>query len=315
MIVHHLKIVFPSWNQKVSSPSPDNSLLEADAGPVDYTKHETIKIESVELTVTDSVSGITPPSLFFSITFIPFVCMCYLFAFDLCLQWLSRWVRFVTQWQAWGCCIRRRNTRSVNTHIMQWRNPPFLHSVSFNFLKFDCRHTNYNFSLRQVLGEETLVYFTHIQGRYRYKGLWTHSSWLFSVHPQWSTVKLKTMWSPVSSCRLSVKQSRWPLRMRSRLLAPPTRTRCRSLLCLCAAVRQHNCTSPHFVTRRNINTLVRVEQARRSVRCVVIQRSFDHIVTFFRAALRMQTQSTLCRVKSGGIILVSRSDQLFFLSL
>lgn len=120
------------------------------------------------------------------------------------------------------------------------------------------------------------------------------------------------MWSPVSSCHLSVKQSRWPLRMRSRLLAPPTRTRCRSLLCLCAAVRQHNCTSPHFVTRRNINTLVRVEQARRSVRCVVIQRSFDHIVTFFRAALRMQTQSTLCRVKSGGIILVSRSDQLFF---
>lgn len=56
---------FSFLKQKVTSPSPDNSLLEADAGPIDYTKHETIKKESVELTVTDSVSGITPPFFFF----------------------------------------------------------------------------------------------------------------------------------------------------------------------------------------------------------------------------------------------------------
>uniref|UniRef100_A0A3P8QJ94 IRF tryptophan pentad repeat domain-containing protein n=1 Tax=Astatotilapia calliptera TaxID=8154 RepID=A0A3P8QJ94_ASTCA len=62
--------------EKVSSPSPDNSLLEADAGPVDYTKHETIKMESVELTVTDSVSVIHSQAEDHVITSeqLPFVC-------------------------------------------------------------------------------------------------------------------------------------------------------------------------------------------------------------------------------------------------
>ncbi|XP_006781965.1 interferon regulatory factor 2 isoform X1 [Neolamprologus brichardi] len=62
--------------EKVTSPSPDNSLLEADAGPVDYTKHETIKMESVELTVTDSVSVIHSQAEDHVITSeqLPFVC-------------------------------------------------------------------------------------------------------------------------------------------------------------------------------------------------------------------------------------------------
>ncbi|XP_018558473.1 interferon regulatory factor 2 [Lates calcarifer] len=53
----------PKGNKEVASPSPDRTLLEANAGPIDYSKQELIKQEvvkqeAVELTVTDSASAI-----------------------------------------------------------------------------------------------------------------------------------------------------------------------------------------------------------------------------------------------------------------
>lgn len=70
--VNHIKLpplsiffcLCPSHHQ-VASPSPDRTLFEANAAPIDYSKQELIKQEvvkqeAVELTVTDSASG-TPP--------------------------------------------------------------------------------------------------------------------------------------------------------------------------------------------------------------------------------------------------------------
>uniref|UniRef100_A0A3P8TBV9 Interferon regulatory factor n=1 Tax=Amphiprion percula TaxID=161767 RepID=A0A3P8TBV9_AMPPE len=45
-------------NKEGSSPSPDRTLFDVHAGPVDYSSQELIKQEGVELTVTDSASVI-----------------------------------------------------------------------------------------------------------------------------------------------------------------------------------------------------------------------------------------------------------------
>lgn len=49
-----------------------------------------------------------------------------------------------------------------------------------------------------------------------------------------------TKWSPVISCHLSARPLKWPLRMRTRLWAPPIHTHSRSLLLLYIAVRHIN---------------------------------------------------------------------------
>ena len=44
---------------QVESPSPDTTPPEGHAGPVDSVKQDVLKVEAVEVTVSDSGSGIT----------------------------------------------------------------------------------------------------------------------------------------------------------------------------------------------------------------------------------------------------------------
>ncbi|XP_047440635.1 interferon regulatory factor 2 isoform X2 [Mugil cephalus] len=48
----------PRGNKEAAPPSPDRTLVEANAGPIDYTKQEIIKQEALELTVADSAPAI-----------------------------------------------------------------------------------------------------------------------------------------------------------------------------------------------------------------------------------------------------------------
>ncbi|XP_029021157.1 interferon regulatory factor 2 isoform X2 [Betta splendens] len=48
----------PKGNKELTSPLPDETVLSAQAGPVDYTKQEEVKQEEVELTVADSALAI-----------------------------------------------------------------------------------------------------------------------------------------------------------------------------------------------------------------------------------------------------------------
>ncbi|XP_044060126.1 interferon regulatory factor 2-like isoform X5 [Siniperca chuatsi] len=47
----------PKGNKEVASPSPDRTPSDAPVGPIDFTKQEVIKQETVELTVMDNASG------------------------------------------------------------------------------------------------------------------------------------------------------------------------------------------------------------------------------------------------------------------
>lgn len=66
----------PKGNKEVASPSPDRTLPDAHVGPIDFTKQEGVKQETVELKVTDSASAIHSSVEDYVITNeqLPFVC-------------------------------------------------------------------------------------------------------------------------------------------------------------------------------------------------------------------------------------------------
>nr|XP_043896913.1 interferon regulatory factor 2 isoform X2 [Solea senegalensis] len=66
----------PKENKEEASSFPDRILLQANAGPIDYSKQEVVKQEGIELTVMDSASAIHSPVYENVITSeqLPFVC-------------------------------------------------------------------------------------------------------------------------------------------------------------------------------------------------------------------------------------------------
>uniref|UniRef100_A0A7N6BNB7 Interferon regulatory factor n=1 Tax=Anabas testudineus TaxID=64144 RepID=A0A7N6BNB7_ANATE len=109
--------------KEAASPSPDETVVNSQTGPVDYTKQESLKQEAVELTVVDSASAIHSSVEDHVITSeqLPFVCQTIEVTTENEEQTVSSSHSYPLQISPVSSCCGETSHTNTHTHLQNYR--------------------------------------------------------------------------------------------------------------------------------------------------------------------------------------------------